>query len=59
MCQSLSYVLPILLWLAQIKSSEGTVSTLCASPETLLLFFFFFHDKEQGEDIPESNTSMF
>lgn len=26
LCQSLSYVLPILLWLTQIKSSEGTVS---------------------------------
>lgn len=47
-CQSLSYVLPILLWVTQIKSSEGTVPAQCASPETLICLGlgFFCHNKE-------------
>lgn len=41
--QSLSYVFHILLWVTQIKSSEGTMPAQCASPKTQL---FFCHDKE-------------
>lgn len=44
--QSLSYVFHILLWVTQIKSSEGTMPAQCASPKTQL-FFVMIKNREK------------